>query len=303
MHRNVTKIAERQHGLITLGQALECGLTRVQVRERLRAGRWLAIGRGVYRIAGAPCTWQHRLMALTLVAGPNAAASHRAAAALLQIWGFERRIVEVTTPRIQQRRPKYPLGTIVHRWRPFPAHHLTVIEGITTTRVARTLVDLAGVIHPARAERAVDTCLSAKIVTFHTLRGTFYELASRGRAGTACMRKILEDRGPQYIPPASDFEREFFAILKAAGLPTPVRQLDVGDQVDWIGRVDLAYPVFKVIVEVDSDRHHTSKLDREADAERDRRLIAAGWRVVRVTEDDLRRGAPKALAQLRDLLG
>jgi hypothetical protein len=259
------------------------------------------MARGVYRIAGAPCTWEQRLIALTLAAGPDAAASHRAAAALLQIWGFRRDVIEVTTPRPRRHRD-HDLG-LVHRWRPFPAHHLTVIDGITTTRVARTLVDLAGVIHPGRAERAVDNCLSAKTVTFHNLRGVFYELASRGRAGTACMRKILEGRGPEFIPPASEFEREFVALLNAAGLPPPVRQLDVGDDEDWIGRVDLAYPAFKVIIEVDSDRHHTSKLDREADAERERRLKAAGWHVVRVTEADLARGAPKALAELRRLLG
>lgn len=255
---------------------------------------------GVYRVAGAPCSWHQRLMALVLAAGPNAAASHRSAAALLQLYGFRQEVIEVTTPRSRRHRGDQ-LG-IVHRWRPFPAHHLTVIDGITTTRVARTLVYLAGVIHAGRTERAVDNCLSADTVSFHALRGTFYELASRGRAGTACMRNILDGRGPQYIPPASEFEREFFAILEAASLPKPVRQLDVGDEVDWIGRVDLAYPEFKVIVEIDSDRHHTSKLDREADAERDRRLIAAGWRVVRVTEEDLKRGAPKALAQLRHLL-
>jgi len=274
MYWKITTVAQQQHGVFSLEQALECGLTRVQVRERLRIGQWVTIGRGVYRIAGAPQTWEQRLMALTLLTGPQAAASHRAAAALLQMYGFGRGVIEVTTARPQRRRVPPELG-IVHRWRPFPPHHLTVIEGIATTRAARTLVDLAGVVHPGRAERAVDNCLSAKTVTFHGLRGTFYELASRGRAGTACMRKILECRGPQYIPPASEFEREFFAILDAAGLPRPVRQLDVGDDEDWIGRVDLAYPRVKVIVEVDSDRHHTSKLDREADAARDRRLRAA----------------------------
>lgn len=302
MYQKLLELAERQYGVITFHQALACGLTPKQVHGLVVGGRWMTMAKGVYRVAGAPCSWEQRLMALTLAAGPDAAASHRSAAALLQIWGFRRDLVEVTTPRHQRRRGPHELG-VIHRWRPFPAHHLTVIEGITTTRVARTLVDLAGVIHPKRAERAVDNCLAADIVSFHTIRGTFYELASRGRAGTACMRKILEDRGPQYIAPASEFEREFFAILDAAGLPRPVRQLDVGDDVDWIGRVDLAYPQFKVIVEVDSDRHHTSKLDREADAHRDQRLCAAGWRVVRVTEDDLRRGAPKALAILRELIG
>ncbi len=301
MYCDYTLLLERQHGVIALRQALMGGLTLGQIRRLIRNGRWIIVTREVYRVAGAPRTWEQRLMALTLAAGPNAAASHRAAAALLQIWGFRRDIVEVTTPRARRHRC-HELG-LVHRWRPFPAHHLTVIDGITTTRVARTLVDLAGVIHPGRAERAVDNCLGAKTVSFHAIRGTFYELASRGRSGTACMRQILENRGSQYIPPASEFEREFFAILDVAGLPRPIRQLDVGDADDWIGRVDLAYPPFKVIVEVDSDRHHTSKLDREADAERDRRLKAAGWRVVRVTEHDLKRGAPKALAELRKILG
>lgn len=301
MYQNILSRAQQQHGVITWDQALESRLTPAQIRRLVDSGRWIAVAKGVYRVAGAPCTWEQRLIALALAAGPDAAASHRAAAALLQIWGFRRDIVEVTTPRPRRHRCHQQLG-VVHRWRPFPAHHLTVIDGITTTRVARTLVDLAGIIHPGRTERAVDNCLSAKIVSFHHLRGVFYELACRGRAGTACMRKILEDRGPEFIPPASELERAFFAILDAAGLPRPVRQLDVGDEEGWIGRVDLAYPEYKVIVEIDSDRHHTSKLDRETDAKRDHRLAAAAWHVVRVTEDDLNRGAPKALAELRKLL-
>jgi hypothetical protein len=67
------------------------------------------------------------------------------------------------------------------RWRVLPDHHLTVIEGIPTTRVARTLCDLAGVLHPARTERALDNCLSMGIVTPGTLQVTF----SDWRAGAA----------------------------------------------------------------------------------------------------------------------
>lgn len=259
------------------------------------------VGAGVYRAAGAPVTWKQRVYALTMAAGPNAAASHRSAAALLGMYGFRQTVVEVTTPR-----PRHDRGShgqvIVHRWRPFPDQHLTVVDGITTTRVARTLVDLAGVLHPLATERAVDNCLSAKMVDYHELRGTFYELASRGRKGVATIREILDARSPLYIPPASDGERAFLALLHAAGLPEPVRQLDVGDEHDWIGRIDLAYPTHRIVIEVDSDRHHTSKLDREADALRDRRLRAAGWIVVRVSESELRTGAPAAIRQLRELL-
>lgn len=302
MDERLMAIAERQHGVFTQDQAVALGFQRSAIRHRLRCGRWLAAGVGVYRLPGAPRTWHQRLLAVALAAGPNAAASHRSAAALLSIPGFSRDILEVTTPRTRRHRAT-ERAAIVHRWRPFPDHHLTVIDGITTTRVARTLVDLAGVVHPKRIERAVDNCLAAKTASFHELRGTFHELASRGRAGVACMRQILEDRGPLYIPTASDYEREFLEMLEAAGLPVPVRQLDVGDELAWIGRVDFAYPREKIIIEVDSERFHGAKLDREADARRDRRLIAAGWRVVRVTEEDLLRGAPIAIAVLRGLLG
>lgn len=93
-------------------------------------------------------------MPLVLASGPVAAASHRSAAALLAIPGFDRAgPVEVITPRLRRHRDS---NHRVHRWRALPDHHLTVVEGIATTRVARTLVDLAGVLPQGRTVRAVD---------------------------------------------------------------------------------------------------------------------------------------------------
>lgn len=54
---------------------------------------------------------------------------------------------------------------VVHRARLLPSHHLTVVDGIATTRIARTLVDLAAVVHPRRAARALDNALSAGLIT------------------------------------------------------------------------------------------------------------------------------------------
>jgi hypothetical protein len=254
----------------------------------------------VYRLAGSPHTWEQRLIALTFAAGPAAAASHRSAAALLRLPGFERHgLVEATTPRPRRHRTD---GQIVHRWRPFPAHHLTVVEGIVTTRVARTLCDLAGVLHPGKTERAIDNCLAIGVATPGTLQAAFFDLASRGRKGTAVMRRLLAERSEGYVPPASELEARFRDLVTDAGLPEPVRQLDAGNDEAWIGRVDVAYPPARLLVELDSHLHHSSKLDREADETRDLKLQRTGWRVVRFIWHDLVERPEWVLSELRRLL-
>lgn len=276
MHPAVAKCAEKQHGIFTIAQARAAGLSPDAIRQGLHSGRWQSVAPGVYRLCGSPPTWEQRLTALTYAAGPSAAASHRSAAALLGIPGFDRRgLPEVTTPRARRHRAP---STVVHRWRPFPDHHLTVVEGIVTTRVARTLVDLAGVVHHGRVERAVDNCLASGMVTSAALHSTFFELASRGRRGVAAMRTILGARPAEYVAPASELEARFVELLRSAGFPAPVRQLDAGDHDDWIGRVDFAYPDVGLLIELDSRRHHSALLDRERDAGRAERLLGGGWR-------------------------
>ena len=255
---------------------------------------------GVYRLPGTARSWEQRLHALVLASGPLSAASHRSAAALLGMPGFDRRgLIEVVTPRPRRHRDA---NGQVHRWRVLPDHHLTVIEGIPTTRVARTICDLAGVLHPAKVERALDNCLSMGIATPGTMEATFLDLASRGRKGVAVMRRLLAERTEGYVAPASELEARFRDLVRDAGLPEPVRQLDVGDADNWIGRVDVAYPASRLLIELDSRRHHTAALDREADAARDAALAAAGWRVLRITWADLVERPGDVVAQVRRLL-
>lgn len=300
MHGNIIEGAEKQHGVTTYEAAVAlAGFSAA--KSELRSARWERTGAGVYRLRGAPPTWEQKLAALSLAAGPDAAASHRSAAGLLGLTGFGRAgIPEVTTPRARQHRGQ--TGT-VHRWRPFPAEHLTVVDGIVTTRVARTLVDLAGVLHPGRTARVVDSCLGARMVTLGALHATFAVLAGRGRKGVGVMRAILDERGAGYVAPESELEARFLALVGDAGLPEPVRQLDVGSGDRWVGRVDVGFPRAKVVVELDGRTHHSSKSDREADAHRDDLLRAAGWQhVVRFGWTDVTVTPHAVLARLRPLL-
>jgi very-short-patch-repair endonuclease len=291
-------LAETQHGVVTREQAEADGVSAAMIKHRLRTGRWEELGQGVYRVAGTVRTWQQDLAALTLAAGPGAAASHRSAAALLGIPGFSARVVEVTTPRPRYRRT--PAGR-VHRSRLLPPDHLTVMQGIVTTRVARTLVDLAGVLSPGRTERAVENCLRDGMVSIDALRGMTDELAKRGRTGIRLMRELLAERSDGYVAPASELEARFLRVVRRAGLPEPVRQLDVGDGA-WVGRVDFAYPLAGVLIELDGRRYHSAKLDLESDRLRDNRLMAAGWRVLRVTWPQLHGRPDEVVALVRRAL-
>lgn len=267
--------------MFALRQARDIGFTVAAVRHQLRTGRWQPVRNGVYRIAGSQPSWEQSLMSVVLAAGPHAVASHSSAAALLGIPGFRRgEGTEITTLRGQRHRP--PDG-IVHRSGVLPASHLSVVTGIPATNAARTLVDLAGVLPPGRTERAVDNCLSIGLVTRSQLRAVTAHLARPGQSGPALMRRLLDERGDGYIAPASELEARFLAVVRAADLAPPIRQHNVGDSRGWVGRVDFAYPDLRLLVELDSRRHHMAKLDFEADRARDNRSVAAGWRPLRVT--------------------
>ena len=290
-------VAERQHGLFTHCQAVAAGCTPRAFQCRLESRRWLAVAEGVYRLAGAPVTWEQRLLALALSAGPGAAASHRSAAALLGIPGFGRTALEVSASR-----PRRNRDASIHSSRVLPVSHLIVVDGIPSTHAARTLFDLAAVLHPLRVERALDSCLGSGLVTLGAVSAVTAELGCRGRRGTATMRRLLDDRGAAYVPPASELERRFLEVLREAGLPEPKGQVDLGDEGSWVGRVDFVYQDQGVVIEVDGRAWHDAQVDLEADQRRDQRLAAAGWRVVRVRRSQLTERPSELVDVLRRLL-
>jgi hypothetical protein len=298
--QGLSLLAERQHGSLSLSQVLEAGGRYGYAVSQLGQGRWVATAyAGVYRVAGAPQTWHQAVMALVLAVGPEAGASHRSAAALLGFPGFDRRPVEVVTHRPWRQRVDQ---AVVHTSRVLKAEHLLVVDGIPTTMAARTLVDLAGVLSPGRLARALDNCLASGGVTFDELCTATAELAIRGRRGIRVMRRLLDERGNGIAPPASELEARFLKVIRAAGLPEPVRQADVGDGAGWVGRVDFVYPQAKVLIELDGRRYHSALLDLEADRSRDNRLVAGGWRVMRVTWAQLRDRPDEVVGLIRRLL-
>ncbi len=293
----LTRLARRQHGLFTSHQAAGCGLTRDALR-RLVWSRWCArLGEGVYRIEGAPRSAAQDLLAAVLVHRVPAAGSHRAAAAHWGIPGYGGR-PEVTVVHARNRRT--PLGRI-HGTLRLPPHHVTVRHGVPVTTIARTIFDLAGVVPELRAEQALDFALSRKLCTLRQVNEVFFVLAGQGRRGTVAMRSLLDARGEGYVPPASELERVGRRLFAEGGLPEPEFEVHLGDD-QLIGRVDCLWRGARLVVELDGGRYHDGLSSREADRIRDNRLMAAGWRVLRFTWDDLTLRPQQTLATIRAAL-
>lgn len=223
------------------------------------------------------------VMAAVLDAGDGAVASHRTAAALWRLPSFN--LYDRDVSRLHGADHRRPAFGRLHHPRSLPAHHVTVVEGMPVTTPARTLFDLAGVLHPYRTARAVDNALAQSPALLRALHRMLPELAERGRNGITAMREILADRPLSYIAPASGLESRAIQVLEEAGIHVR-RQVDLGGD-DWIGRVDLLVEGTNLVIEVDSARYHTSMLDRERDSQRDAALHTAGYDVLRVTAEEV----------------
>lgn len=278
----VTDLAGLQHGLVSRRQLAERGASWNQVERWRRAGL-LASGTGrVLVVAGSASTALQRVMLAVMDAGDVAVASHWMAAWLWRLTGFDLDRLDVTVLRGNDTRA--PRMATLHRPRLLLPHHVTHVENVPVTSIARTVFDMAGVLSPRRTERLVDTVVTRSPSMLEVLHRTLDELAARGRAGITTMRTLLAERPVGTPVVASGLEARFEEILRMAGEAPLSRQVDAGGH-DWIGRVDFCDRELALLVEVDSALHHTSLLDMRLDAIRDEALTAAGWRkIVRIPE-------------------
>ena len=224
-------------------------------------------------------------MTAVLNAGAGAVASHDSAAALWGLPGFEILPAHVTVLRASSLTPVDTV--VVHEVRNLAADQVTVLDGIPVTRPERVPFDLANIgCAPKRVERAVDRLWADRLVSGRSLRRVKFSLPRRGFRGTALMRELLDERGDDWIPPASGLESRALELLAINGFDGFERQVHLGDE-EWVGRVDFVRRADRVVIEVQSDRHHAALSSQRDDAARRERLTCAGFTFVEVWESEL----------------
>jgi hypothetical protein len=170
-----------------------------------------------------------------------------------------------------------------------------VLDGVPLVVPARALFEVAGTRRRGaeqpwwidRMARMTDAAWSDRLVSGVSLHAMLDDLAQRGRPGIRVMRQVLADRPVSYVPPASGLESRLAQILARAGQAPLRRQVDTGDELHWIGRVDFRDDRRPFVLEVQSERFHTSLSATQDDLARFERLGQAGFEVAQVTDTDV----------------
>lgn len=241
-------------------------------------------------------------MAAVLSAGPGAAVSHRAAAVLHGIGDLSISPVPVEISHLRGRRPRLT-NVSIHRPQQLDQVDIELVDGIPTTTVARTVVDLAGLLAPADLEYLLDDAI-CKRVTVARIRWRFEALTHRGRAGVATLGALLAERGRRYVPPQRQLEHRVLRLLKRSGVPAPVHQHPVYRDGTLLAKLDFAWPDQRVAIEADGfEVHGTSKRAFEHDRRRGNKVVLDRWLVLHVTWQRLDTDPDGFLAEVREALG
>lgn len=272
------RLATRQQGILSNDQLRSLGLDRSAIQRRVASGYLHRIHHGVYLLGHRTMTKRAKYIAAVLACGARAALSHRSAADHWGLWSHSGRpSVVVPHPR-----GALPRTVDVHRSRIFTPRDVTRFDGIPVTSVARTLLDLAAIASRRELARLVDRAERLQLFDLTTVEEVLGR--ARGRRGARALRAAVANWRPRFT--RTELEDRFADLIEASGLPHPqINAFVDGERVRH--EVDAVWPARRLAVELDSFEYHRTRRDLARDAEKTADLELAGYRVVRLTWDDV----------------
>ena len=145
--------------------------------------------------------------------------------------------------------------------------------GLPVTSPARTLLDLAATRYPD-LERAFADAHAQRLIKPGELVAAIKRAGPR--RGVRALRALISDNETGFT--RSKAERLLRRLIRQANLPeprfnVPFRQYEL----------DAVWPEHRIVLEVDGYNYHGHRAQFESDRRKDMALMAAGYRVIRVT--------------------
>jgi very-short-patch-repair endonuclease len=250
------------------------GLSHDAIAHRVARHRLHRVHRGVYLLDEPGVASRITFFTAAVYAcGAQALLSHDSAA---ELWGFgacQGRDVHVT---VVARNPRARRdGVRVHRARGLDPRDVRIKQRIPLTSPARTALDLATIASEPDLEHLLARARVKGLLTDRDLAGALSRYV--GHRGASNLATVLSRAGgPAFT--RSDAERLMLTITRDARLPAP----HVNSRVEGL-EVDFLWADQRLIVEVDGFAFHGDREAFERDRDRDAALVAAGYRVIRVT--------------------
>jgi hypothetical protein len=231
-------------------------------------------------------------MAATLALGPTSPISHASAAAL---WGLNEvhpNLIHVTVPGGGRDKRE---GICAHRARSLHADDRAICRSIPVTSVARTLVDLAGMLGVHALRRRVEAADRRKLLD---LRVTLAACArANGKRGVWRLRALLADyAGPPDT--VSELEDLLQDLVRDFGIPAPLGNFDVAG---W--SVDAVWPAAKLAIELDSWEFHGHRGQFRRDHRKGLAVAGAGYELLRLGQPELTSARAETARYLLERLG
>jgi hypothetical protein len=250
--------------------------------KQLKADLYRRLLRDVYADPGIPLSHELLARGAALLLPEAAVLAGRSAAA----W-FGAPFASVNDPVLVLVPPssawRGPRGVQVHRSAVGRHEVLTLEDGdIRLTSPVRTAWDIASLETVSNAVALLDGMVRAGHLDLERCRQVHARAHGRWRRRRVGPVLALVD-GRSESPPESWVR----VACARAGLPAPVPQFVVLADGEFLGRVDLAWPEYRLIVEYEG-AYHFDGLQIRQDDRRYERLVAAGWRVIRLSAIDLR---------------
>jgi very-short-patch-repair endonuclease len=262
-------VAAVQDDIVTHAQLTALGIGRGAIAHRVRTRRLRRVHRGVFALGAAPLGFAARARAALLAVGVDAVLSHDSAAMWWALLPVADGPISITARRDVAPRP----GIVPHVTTTLPSSDVRLHRRLPVTTPARTLVDLAAVAPEPVVGRALS---EAQVLRLADLPAVAAQVAARPtHRGAAVVGRLLE-AGPTAT--RSELERALARVVRAAGLPRPVMNEDVGQ---W--EVDALWAEERVVVETDGWDAHRHRAAFERDRAKDAALTAQGYVVLRFT--------------------
>jgi very-short-patch-repair endonuclease len=288
----LARLAARQQGLFTRAQARACGYSAYQVRRRLGTGEWVRVLGWVLAVAGIRVSVGLRDRAAGLavpgsvLAGPSAARLH----------GMP---VPATIPCLAVGRGGKPYRMRLSLLRdPVNEGDLQLLGGVLVTGPARTVFDCARLLPDAAALDLLDRALQQRWTTLED-----FSSRVRGFVGRHGARRMAALAGAAGSGAHSGAERLAHDLLRRARITGWRANVPLHDRdEELIGVGDIVFDRERLVVEIDGRAHHVSPDRFERDRERQNRLVAEGWTVLRFTWRDLTTRPDQVRGQVRRML-
>lgn len=163
---------------------------------------------------------------------------------------------------------------------------LLMRRGLRVARLEETWCQLATVLGLEDLIVAGESVLAKGRTDRLPLRVLRHAVEAGDRPRQALLNKALPELRENVRSPK---ETQLRRLLVAAGLPEPAINMDIFDRSGtWVAESDLVYPQWKIAIEYEGELHFLDEAIQRKDVYRYELLQALGWRVIRVTKDDLR---------------